>query len=197
MRFRLSTLLVLLAFALLMFSLAIFAGCAETGLTPILANLKDEGQDTQTIVSDVASCYTGLRVEDDAYQAIFDRNCIDAVLVGTPIAAKTPPVAADGTQTFANIIADVEKNGVKSAYKGKTVTVTGSVSWKFSEGTALTISEDGNLRDGVVFFIFSFDDRSKLAQYRVKKRYTFTVYIDDIKKSSKDEDTHIISEISE
>lgn len=180
---------------LVLFALAMIAWC-----------LALTGCETQNPICSDNFCVVGevfprseLEAGQEFSEVDVDDSRILAVLVGTPQVVDAQPRTphTNGTQTFANIISDVENKGVNSAYNGQTATVSATVAWKHESGDTLTISEDGNFRKGVVFFITSFDDASKLNQYSVGKTYTFTVYIRDIRKSTRSDDINIWSNIAD
>ena len=178
-------LLVLVLFA------SVLGGCDKTGLTPVLHELADEGSDTQTVVNDIAACYTALRVEEEAYAALFDKMCIDAVLVGEPEAV-TVEDESDETSppeeviTLSDIVSDVDRNGVNSVYVGQTLTITGAIDFNLTRtliaGSILTLVTHN---DNVSFFVKS-DDINTLGNLGNGTTYTFTVLIDKVRLKDDD-----------
>ena len=164
-------------------------------ISAVISCLALTGCDAQNPVCTDNFCFVGeafprseLEAGQEFSEVDIDDSAIFAALVGIPEPVETP---VNGTQTFADILTSVQAMGADSPYHGKTVTITAIVAWKSNAGTTLSLSEDGDFREGTKFFVTSYADTSKLDRFVVGNTYTVRVHIHAVGKATTG-DAHMI-----
>lgn len=189
-----------LAFAIFVFAMA-FMGCDNN--KPLSLLIQESTQPSSDIVSELADCYKDIQTDaqKQAYLLAFDKVCVDNALILTTVASpptslETTPATKNNGVTLADIVSDVAKNGVRSAFKGQTVTITAPVYIKIEarvdRNTSIALF---TYNESVSFFVLDFEGADDLAHLNIDTSYTFTLEISDIKRNTADPNITIVSDV--
>ena len=167
--------------SLLIFTVLVLSNCSNQPLDVVL---DQSGKHSSDVVSEVADCYTGLAVDADAgeYLAIFNKGCVDSILMGTADSGGIPQLSLPAGVTpveITTIVNDVAAGN--TTYERNWVYVEGLVTTDLTDGGRSLLLDTGN--DIVKFRVSSFVKVSQLSQWTKGNRYGFILLITDIEQN--------------